>query len=270
MGLMERKIAWNRIAAALIPAFALTILWVCFSKYFRDSHHPLIIWGYHGVFPLFLGIVALIAAKKNGDMGALGLKHSKLKNNSLVLLLAICFIAIPFSINLGLGITEFNDHPAYNILLLSLGVPAAIIMALGEEMMWRGYLFSQLNKIYNLSALSLITGIFWALWHFPIIAGTHFLYSEKPIWYALPVLTIMTISLSFIYTIIRVRSGSIWPCIILHAAQNYFAYLIVKPVEVPAQPFAIYFTGDIGILYIAIIIIAAFLIHLYEIKKQTV
>jgi membrane protease YdiL (CAAX protease family) len=40
---------------------------------------------------------------------------------------------------------------------------------LGEEIGWRGFLVPELAKRHSFVATSLISGIIWALWHYPIL-----------------------------------------------------------------------------------------------------
>jgi len=49
------------------------------------------------------------------------------------------------------------------------------IMALGEEVGWTGYAYDPMEERWNASRASIILGIIWATWHFPIyiFAGGH-------------------------------------------------------------------------------------------------
>jgi len=59
--------------------------------------------------------------------------------------------------------------------------------ALGEEIGWRGFLVPELFKITNYTKTSLITGICWAVWHFPILIFADY-DSGTPAWYGLTLL----------------------------------------------------------------------------------
>ena len=265
---MDRKTIWKRITAALLPAYLLTAAWTFFHNLFSDPSIPLAVWIYHGVFPLFLGISAWIAAwLTDGNINSLHLQRTRSLYLMIAPLTAAVFVLAPFALTVLAGIISL-EHPDYSFALLGLGLPGSIVMALGEETMWRGFLFTQLRKIYSIVPVCFITGILWAAWHFPIIAQTHFLYADKPIWFSFSMLTIMTIALSFIYTWFRLRSGSIWPCVLLHAVQNYIAYLILQPAELPMKPYSVYFTGDIGIFYMILLMIGAFLFYRSIAKKN--
>ncbi len=60
------------------------------------------------------------------------------------------------------------------IILILLGIAAGIsinaLVALGEEMGWRGYLLSRFSEKLDLGTSSLLVGILWGIWHGPLIA----------------------------------------------------------------------------------------------------
>lgn len=102
---------------------------------------------------------------------------------------------------------------------------------LGEEIGWRGFLVPELAKHHGFVATSLISGIVWALWHFPILLlGTY--HSSTPVWYFLPLFTVTVVTINFLWTWLRLKSGSIWPCVILHAAHNTFFQRFFDPLTV--------------------------------------
>jgi len=62
--------------------------------------------------------------------------------------------------------------------LLSIHVPLQIlIIGLGEELGWRGWLLPSLTARYGLSGATLFTGIIWYIWHFPILLGVQLMRS---------------------------------------------------------------------------------------------
>lgn len=62
----------------------------------------------------------------------------------------------------------------------------SILLALGEEIGWRGFLVPQLAKLTTFTWVAIISGIIWALWHFPLaIMGMYV--AETPLWWSLPI-----------------------------------------------------------------------------------
>lgn len=92
------------------------------------------------------------------------------------------------------------------------------LVAFGEEVGWRGYLFNELSKSLNFWQVSLITGFVWGIWHAPLILQGH----NYPNYPHLGVLwmTIFCILYSPIFNLIRIKSNSVIAASILHGAIN--------------------------------------------------
>jgi membrane protease YdiL (CAAX protease family) len=89
--------------------------------------------------------------------------------------------------------------------------------AWGEEFGWRGYLQVRLFSDRPLLA-ALATGFIWGLWHTPMYLGAHLPPGEL-IW-ALLVMFTGTVLGSIILGWLRLRTGSVWPAALYHAANN--------------------------------------------------
>ncbi|MDQ6802071.1 MAG: CPBP family intramembrane metalloprotease [Acidobacteriota bacterium] len=115
------------------------------------------------------------------------------------------------------GVTGF-------LALLALGLivaPLAMLDTLGEEIGWSGLLTPRLAEITTFTRASLIRGGVWSLWHYPLVVTLLPKYRrDLPIWYALMCMTVAIVAVSFVYTWLRLRSGSLWPCALLHAVSS--------------------------------------------------
>lgn len=60
---------------------------------------------------------------------------------------------------------------------------------IGEEIGWRGFLVPELAKNRRFAATAAITGLIWAVWHYPIVLFADYK-SDTPVWFYLPLLTI--------------------------------------------------------------------------------
>jgi hypothetical protein len=87
---------------------------------------------------------------------------------------------------------------------------------IGEEIGWRGFLVPELAKKHGFPATAMITGLIWAIWHYPIILFADY-HGASPAWFYVPLLTVMLPFLTFVWTWLRLKSKSIWPCVLLHA-----------------------------------------------------
>ena len=102
---------------------------------------------------------------------------------------------------------------------------------LGEEIGWRGFLVPELARRHGFLATSLISGIVWALWHYPILLlGSY--HAATSVWWYLPLFTITVVTINLLWTWLRLKSGSIWPCVFLHAAHNTFFQRLFDPLTV--------------------------------------
>jgi len=115
------------------------------------------------------------------------------------------------------------------IFLATLGVFSSCISALGEELGWRGFLVPQLAKIVPFNRVALISGVIWALWHYPIILFSTAYRGAGPLWYTVACFTIMVVSMSFLFAWMRLKSGSVWTGMLLHASHNLFIQAFFDP-----------------------------------------
>ncbi len=118
---------------------------------------------------------------------------------------------------LGLGgVRPFRENL---LVFATLGTLMGCVSALGEELGWRGLLVPELAKLTGFTRTALLSGAVWALWHTPLIlfadydAGT-----SKP--YAVLCFAVMVLGISFPFAWLRLRSGSVWTAMLLHASHN--------------------------------------------------
>lgn len=115
---------------------------------------------------------------------------------------------------------------------------------LGEEIGWRGFLVPELAKRHGFAATALISGLIWAIWHWPILLFADY-NPGTPVWYYLPLFTLLITAISFVWTWMRLKSGSIWPGVVLHAAHNTFIQMFFDPLTVDTRRTR-YVAGEFG------------------------
>ena len=146
-----------------------------------------------------------------------------------------------------LGWSALTPHLAIFLYFLLIGTVGMIdfsAYALGEEIGWRGFLVPELFKIVGYTKTSIITGVIWSLWHFPLIIFSNYNNSTS-IWYSLSCFTVMIISSCFIYTWMRIKSNSLWTGVFLHASHNLFIQRIFTPLTSDTGNTA-YFIDEFG------------------------
>lgn len=104
-------------------------------------------------------------------------------------------------------------------------IPAGVVLsmgsALGEELGWRGLLSDRLLRETSFVRTSLLVGVIWSVWHYPLIFELipRFL-PDLPVLYATACFTASVLGVSFFYTWLRQTTGSVWPAALLHAGSN--------------------------------------------------
>lgn len=103
----------------------------------------------------------------------------------------------------------------------ALGLLVDAIAALGEELGWRGLLVPTLYERYGFTATSLLSGAIWAAWHVPlIVALVPSVQPGPPRMAAVAFFGVNLTGASFAHAWLRLRTGSVWPAVVLHAVTN--------------------------------------------------
>ncbi|QHI34866.1 hypothetical protein IMCC3317_02110 [Kordia antarctica] len=115
-------------------------------------------------------------------------------------------------------------------LLLTVGVIKNLGSTLGEEIGWRGFLIFELRKVMPFKALAIVSGLIWAIWHYPII---NLMYgrSENLILH-MSAFTIMIIGISVILAYYTFKSNSLWPAAVYHSIHNIYIQKICTPLTI--------------------------------------
>jgi membrane protease YdiL (CAAX protease family) len=127
----------------------------------------------------------------------------------------------------------------------TLGMVWSSIFALGEEIGWRGLLVPELATVTSFTNTALVSGIIWAFWHFPLIfLGGYNGGTSR--WYSALCFTPMVIGIATVFAWMRLKSGSVWTGMLLHASHNMFIQGIFDPLT---QDTAVtkYVRGDFGV-----------------------
>jgi membrane protease YdiL (CAAX protease family) len=115
-------------------------------------------------------------------------------------------------------------------LLLTVGVIKNLGSTLGEEIGWRGFLIFELRKVMSFKALAIVSGIIWAIWHFPII---NLMYGRgDDLLLHMGAFTIMILGVSVILAYYTFKSNSLWPAAIYHSIHNIYIQKICTPLTI--------------------------------------
>lgn len=137
------------------------------------------------------------------------------------------------------------------ITLLILNATLGIVVAfggIGEELGWRGFLVPELYKHYNFTKTSLISGVIWAVFHWPLLI---FLMAPRlgvSPWPMLVISLVAGIGLSTIMAWLRLRSGSVWTAVIFHMALNIHNQGFFENVTTQTSSLTHYISGQHGLM----------------------
>jgi membrane protease YdiL (CAAX protease family) len=157
----------------------------------------------------------------------------------------------------------------YALLFATIGfLRGAVPGAFGEELGWRGFLFPELQRMTSFTTASLIGGVAWALFHLPLILFLDYR-STAPIVFQVVVFFISTIALTFVHNWFRLRSGSVWPAVVLHASHNVFFLNVYDPL-MRRYPLTDFFVTEFGLGLMVINVLMALYIwaHRRELESK--
>jgi membrane protease YdiL (CAAX protease family) len=67
-----------------------------------------------------------------------------------------------------------------------------------------------------------MTGLIWAVWHYPLIIFSNVRLGNTPLPYSLICFTIFAVGVCFATAWLRLKSGSVWTAALLHGSHNVF------------------------------------------------
>jgi len=129
--------------------------------------------------------------------------------------------------------------------LLTFGLVASTVQALGEELGWQGFLVPALYTRYSFTATALINGLIWSLWHYPSMFLVAY-HGEAPRLFEMVAITLQLLAASFILSWLRLRSGSVWPAAIFHGTFNLYVQNVLDPTTIDTG-ITEYVVGEFGL-----------------------
>jgi membrane protease YdiL (CAAX protease family) len=224
------------------------------------------------------GLGALIACKVAGiPLSSLGWGWGKARWQAAAYLVPLLYGLIAYGILWGAGLgtavdPKFIEEAGYHLGLVGWSETATLMMAVfifgvvgmswhlasavGEEIGWRGFLTPALMRFVSLPVASLVTGLLWALWHVPIILYTKYNAGPNDLGWQIANFTLLCVSLSFIMSYLRVKSGSLWTAAVMHAAHNIFILSLLDRVTIKYADTWRY-AGEFGFILPLVIAVAA-------------
>lgn len=139
----------------------------------------------------------------------------------------------------------------------------SMLMGLGEEIGWRGFLVPEMTKWAGFRKASWISGLIWSVWHIPGFFMGDYAASDTPLYFQLVCFIAMVVSTGVIMAWIRMKSSSIWPVAIMHATHNGLIQMFYNRITYDTGH-TNYFIGEFGIALALITTVGAW----YFIKRS--
>ena len=141
---------------------------------------------------------------------------------------------------------------------IAVWIVPACFLALGEEIGWSGFFVPLLAKVTSFTKTALLRGIVWSVWHYPLIIFGVYGTKTLPAWYKIICFTILLTGISFAFAWLRLRSGSLWTGMFLHASHNMFIQGIF-PSLTTDKGMTMYFIDEFGAVSAGVAIVVAFI-----------
>jgi membrane protease YdiL (CAAX protease family) len=162
---------------------------------------------------------------------SLGLKPALKGNGRWYLLSLLAFpvaIIIVLALGLLLGASTLDNFtaPTFVTAMIPLAV-TFFIFAFLEEIGWRGYLAPRVYSINDHLLGHVLVGLVWASWHFPYLREL-WSHTTEGLPTLLPRFILGTIVFAVVYGEIRIRTGSVWPAVLMHWTGNTIANTLLS------------------------------------------
>ena len=146
-----------------------------------------------------------------------------------------------------------------------------MLAAIGEEVGWRGVLSPALRERFGKVKGSLLMGLIWGVWHWPIIIFAGYEYGLSYV--GIPVLgplvfLVVAFSLGVVLDWLYEKSGCIWVPALGHGALNGFAAIPMYFLAVSKIRLRIFGPASVGLVSLLPFLIAALSILWYDKPDQ--
>jgi len=252
---------------ALVAVFYFAGIWLVFRL---SSATPLM---------LSVGLAAIATCLlTRRDLRALGWHWSSWKIQWLSYVLPLCYAALAYGVIWVVGFANWYDvgfvqemKENYNLagwsdvgviglhFLLTATISFLLLLpsVLGEELGWRGLLVPELSKLMSFTGVALVSGLLWAVWHWPLIfMGLYGAAEATPFLYQLALFTLCIMSMSAVITYFRFKSDSLWPAVVFHMSHNVFLQKFFGPMTLERDNSA-WFLGEFGFVVPTILLVLA-------------
>lgn len=193
----------------------------------------------------------------------LGFNRCKLKYIVAAFLLPLIYIGIPYVIYwiINPETLQFKMTVGFWVMLI-LGIPISMLTAMGEEIGWRGFLVPRLFAQIGLEKTLIVSSAIWVLWHYPLLLSGLYMPGTS-LFFQILMFTIIVGAASVIIGILTLKSKSVWPAAVFHAAHNCYDQALFGTYTVGDNK--MYYVSETGIITAVIVVgLAGWMYYRYK------
>jgi uncharacterized protein len=168
---------------------------------------------------LAIGVRLLASALGHASLTALGLRGWPLALLGPALIFAVGLTVLPALGLTTLAAPTIEGPGAGGAVNLIVGFMAGTLIALCEEIGWRGYMLPRMRGFGPVTAM-LIVGFLHGVWHLPLLLTTDLYHAGGDLRVVAPLFLVTLTLAGVFYGYLRVTTGSIWPVAAGYAAVN--------------------------------------------------
>jgi len=260
--MLTRRDRWVRIATFV----AITYLWsfIFMGMAIKDQEITLLT-ALGGMWSPFVGIlvtrIIFPDGRRRGSLAGLGWGWGKWGWQVGSWFLPALYVGVAHAVLWVTGLEGFTeagvgDIATFVLKRMAMGLTIGAALAFGEEVGWQGFLVPQLYKLGGFTKAAFTRGIIWSVWHWPLIIGGVYGPSSTPLLYRILCFTVVMTAVSFAFTWFRMRSGSLWTGVWMHAAHNIF-FQSVYPGLTQDGPNSAWFVDEFGAFSVVVAVLVA-------------
>jgi uncharacterized protein len=190
--------------------------------------------------------------------GAVGFHPRRGRGLLIAFLGTVVVIGLSFAVAAALGVVSFPaPGPGFGraVLNTAIGIVVFTVVLLGEEIGWRGFLLFRLAELTSGRRAALLTGVFHAIFHLPLLLLTTTYQSEGKRWIVVP-MVMVTLTLAGVwYGWLRLWSGSIWPVSLSHSTFNNVMEGVAGAAVTTSPATMAYVTTETGVVTMLILVL---------------
>jgi membrane protease YdiL (CAAX protease family) len=263
----DRQIAQRKLIVYLVLVFALSSFFYFKIAQIADLDAAGmwvlgLMW-----MPALAAIITALIFQRN--IKGFGWGPGKIKYLVYGYVIPLLYTTLAYAVIWLTGLGRFNGGDGLFSTILSgatVGVLQAMLLALGEEIGWRGFMVPQLAKLTSFNKTALISGVIWGLWHVPIIIFGGY-NNGAPVWYSILAFFVLIIGMNFVFTWLRLASGSIWPTVIMHGVHNTFIQSVYEPMTENTGSTQ-FFSDEFGAVLAVIAVITAVVVSRFAPRTE--